>query len=86
MNALLEQEFISKPLETLANEVVNNILNGLMYGKCLPILEAVYYNGLDSVSTKDSFSGYLERYTLASDLGQVVFFCGRLMHNGLQAN
>jgi hypothetical protein len=68
VNDLLKQEYIPKPAQTLAGEVVKAMLNGLAYGECLPILEAVYCNWLDSVRYQDSISGYLSRYTLPSDM------------------
>ena len=68
VNDLLKQEYISKPAQTLAGEVVRALLDGLAYNKCPPILEAVYHNWLDSVSYQESFSRYLEGYTLPSDI------------------
>lgn len=64
VNDLLEQEFIPKPPKTLAGEVVKAMLDGLAYGKCHSILESVYSSWLDSVSYRDSFSGYLDKYSL----------------------
>ncbi len=64
VNELLGQEYFSKPPETLAREVVNCILDGLIADTCHPDLEAVYHNWLDSVSYKDSFKGYLGQYKL----------------------
>lgn len=68
VNDLLKQEYIPKPAKTLAGEVVKAILDGLACGKPIPILEAVYYDWLDSVSYRDSFSKYLSNYTLPSDM------------------
>ncbi|MDD2389457.1 MAG: PglZ domain-containing protein [Desulfobacterales bacterium] len=68
VNDLLKQEYISKPAQTLAGEVVKAMLDAMAYGKCYPILEAVYYNWLDSVSCRDSFSGYLDDYSLPADM------------------
>lgn len=68
VNDLLKQEYIPKPAQTLAGEVVKSILDGLAYGKPIPILEAVYYDWLDSVSYRDSFTHYLSNYTLPSDV------------------
>jgi len=68
VNDLLEQEYIAKPAQTLANEVVKTMLDGLAYGKCHPTLVSVYHNWLDSVSYRDSFSGYLDNYSLPEDI------------------
>ena len=68
VNDLLKQEYIPKPALTLANEVVKTLLDGLVAGKPQPILEAVYYDWLDSVSYRDSFSNYLINYKLPSDM------------------
>lgn len=68
VNELLGQEFIQKPAPTLAVEVVKALLDGLAYGKPLPLLEEVYRNWLDSVSYRDSFIGYLDNYRLPTGL------------------
>ena len=68
VNDLLKQEYIQKPAKTLASEVVKAILDGLACGKPIPILEAVYYDWLDSVSYRGSFSSHLSKYKLPSDI------------------
>ena len=68
VNDLLEQEYIPKPPQTLAAEAVNKMLDGLVSGKCHSTLEAVYRNWLDSISYRDSFSGYLSSYKLPPDM------------------
>ena len=68
VNDLLKQKYIQKPAQTLAGEVVKTLLDGLAFGKPLPILEAVYYDWLDSVSYRDSFSAYLINYKLPSNM------------------
>jgi hypothetical protein len=68
VNKLLDQEYVFKPAQTLANEVVKAMLDGLAFGKCNQTLEAVYNSWLDSVSYKGSFSGYLSNYVLPSDM------------------
>lgn len=68
VNELLEQEYLSKPVGTLAMEVVNSMLDGLASGSCHPILETVYRGWLDSVSFKKSFAGYLSQYTLPAGI------------------
>ena len=59
VNELLKQEFIVKPAQTLANEVVKTMLDGLARNKKNAVLDDVYKNWLDSVSYKDSFDRYL---------------------------
>lgn len=68
VNELLKQDYIAKPVQTLAGEVVKAMLDGLAFGKPIPILEAVYNNWLDSVSYRSSFAGYLGNYKLPTDL------------------
>ncbi len=68
VNDLLKQEYIPKPPQTLAGEVVKSMLDGLAYGALHPIFEAVYRNWLDSVSYRKSFSDYLSKYKLPSDI------------------
>ena len=48
--------------------MVKTLLDGLALGKPLPILEAVFYDWLDSVSYRDSFSSYLVNYKLPSNI------------------
>lgn len=68
VNELLGQDYFYKPAATLASEVVNAILDGLAEGTINKSLEYTYNNWLDSVTYKDSFSDYLDRYTLPSEL------------------
>jgi len=68
VNELLKQDYISKPPETLAEEVVKSMFDGLTYGSCNQVLEAVYQNWLDSVSFKSSFKHYLSNYTLPENI------------------
>ena len=68
INDLLEQEYISKPAQTLAGEVVKAMLDGLAYGKRHPLLELVYNNWLDSLSYRESLFRYLDSYSLPSDM------------------
>lgn len=68
VNELLGQENIDKPAQTLANEIVKTMLNGLAEGNCNKILESVYQSWLDSVSYKSSFKDYLRNFTFSNDL------------------
>lgn len=68
VNELLGQDDLNKPATTMAGEVVKAMLDGLAEGCCNKTLESVYQNWLDSVSYRDSFYGYLGRYTLSTEL------------------
>jgi hypothetical protein len=68
VNDLLDQEYINKPAVTVAREVVNAMFNGLANGNCNKILESVYMIWLDSISYRDSFSGYLKNYSLPTGI------------------
>jgi len=68
VNDLLGQDFIQKPAKTLASEVVKAMLDGLASGSCNPTLEAVYHNWIDSVTYRESFSVYLDTYTIPSNI------------------
>lgn len=68
VSELLNQDYVSKPPETLAKEIVNSMLDGLAYGSCDATLERVYHKWLDSNSFKSSFQHYLDQYTLPSGI------------------
>ncbi len=68
VNALLDQEYISKPSATLAEEVVNAMLDGLARDSCDPVLEAVYRNWLDSKRFGFSLDGYVKNYQPPSNI------------------
>jgi hypothetical protein len=68
VNELLKQDYIAKPVKTLAEEVVKAMLDGLAVDDCNKILQSIYTTWLDSVSYQDSFKNYLNNYTLPSDL------------------
>lgn len=68
VNEMLGQEYLVKPATTLADEVVRAILDGLAEGNCNETLYSVYQNWLDSVSYRDSFIEYLDRYTFLPEL------------------
>lgn len=68
VNELLGQDYLLKPATTLASEVVKAMLGGLAEGNCNKTLESVYKQWLDSVSYRDSFNGYLDSYTLSSEV------------------
>ena len=68
VNELLGQEYIEKPASTLAVEVVTAMLNGLAVNNCDKILLAVYTTWLDSLSYRDSFVPYLDKYKLDNSI------------------
>tara|TARA_R110002050_G_scaffold158381_5_gene287681 strand:+ start:2150 stop:4381 length:2232 start_codon:yes stop_codon:yes gene_type:complete len=68
INDLLDQEYIDKPAQTLANEVVNNLLLGLLTNKPNELLFNVYKAWLDSVSFKKSFLNYRDKFKLPKKL------------------
>lgn len=59
---LLGQTYVKKPTQTLATEVVNELLDGLWNNKVNPILFNVYKAWLDSLSYQKSFNSYLSKY------------------------
>lgn len=67
VNDLLGQDHLLKPATTLAGEVVKAMLDGLVAGCCNKTLESVYKNWLDSVTYRNSFGRYLDKYTLSLD-------------------
>lgn len=68
VNELIGQDYLSKPASTLAGEVVKAMLDGLANGSCDKTLESVYKGWLDSVSYRDSFSGYLGNYKIREEV------------------
>jgi len=68
VNELLNQDYVSKPPETLAKEVVKSMFDGLAYGSCNTILEKVYQTWLDSHRFKSSFEHYLRQYILPENI------------------
>lgn len=68
VNELLGKDYIPKPATTLASEVAESMLDGLAKGNCNKTLYSVYENWLDSVSYRESFNEYLDRYKLPSEI------------------
>lgn len=68
VNELLNQDYLPKPPETLAEEVVKLMFDGLIYNTCDQVLETVYHDWLDSVSYRSSFENYLNSYTLPNNI------------------
>ena len=68
VNKLLKQEYISKPPQTLAKEVVKVMFDGLSHGRCNKTLRDVYHKWLDSVTYRKSLSNYIKDYKLPEDV------------------
>lgn len=68
---LIGQPHVDKPPKTLAKEVVDHLLDGLLSGTPHLVLMTVYENWLDSVSYKPSFLKYLRHYKIPA--GTEVF-------------
>ncbi|WP_075603951.1 hypothetical protein [Saccharicrinis aurantiacus] len=66
VNELIGQSYVKKPAKTLAKEVVEKMLNGLLHNSTNAVLFNVYKNWLDSLSYKASFQAYLEKYKIAA--------------------
>ena len=64
INELIGQVYIKKPAETLANEVVHFLFDGLLNNNPNQILLKVYYNWLDSKTYQKSFFKYLKKYQI----------------------
>ena len=64
VNELIGQAYLEKPSQTLASEVVEKMLNGLLNNQPINILVNVYKNWLDSISFKASFLAYLSKYKI----------------------
>ena len=65
---LINQSYTKKPVETIATEVVNCLLDGLWNNNVNPVLFNVYIAWLDSVSYKASFKDYLAKYKTAKKI------------------
>jgi len=68
VNELLKQDYIPKPPNTLAKELVTSMLDSLVLGTSQGTLYQVYEQWVDSVSYKKSLLGYLSNYTLPANL------------------
>ncbi len=68
VNELIGHDYLDKPVETLASEVVKTMLDGLADDDCNKTLESVYKSWLDSVSYHESFNGYLGSYAIPTKL------------------
>jgi len=68
VNDLLGQYDLAKPAKALAEEVVKNMLDGLVQGECDKTLETIYKSWLDSISFRNSFNAYLDDYAIPKDI------------------
>lgn len=67
-NELLGQEYLDKPAATLAEEIVKAMLDTLAYGYSNNTLESIYKSWLDSLTYRDSFKSYLDKYKIESGI------------------
>ncbi|UCN01378.1 PglZ domain-containing protein [Sulfurimonas sp. SWIR-19] len=68
VNEYLHQQYVDKPATTLANEVVNYILDGLLTNKLDNLSKSVYTQWLDSKEYGNSFDEYLKKYKVDDSL------------------
>lgn len=68
VSELLGQDYIQKPAQTLANEIVKKMLDGLALGSCDKTLKKIYSSWLDSLAYRKSFFRYLEGYKLPTSV------------------
>lgn len=64
VNELINQPYINKPADILAQEVVFHLLDGLANNNPNKILLEAYNNWLDSKTYQKSFNQYLKKYKL----------------------
>jgi len=61
---LLDHPYMKKPANTLANEVVKRILDGLVYNDLPPLLLQIYYRWADSETYRSKLDKYIQSYKL----------------------
>jgi hypothetical protein len=64
LHELLDQQYISKPAKTLADEVVKRMLDGLANNDISEPMLALYYKWADSSSYRPSLDTYIHNYNL----------------------
>lgn len=65
---LIGKPYVKKPPMTLAKEVVDTMLRGLLTGNLPPALSQVYESWLDSVSYRESFHEYLDAFSVPASV------------------
>lgn len=68
LNEHLKQDYLPKPVKTLAAEVVKALFDGLLNNQPDKLLMSVYANWLDSRSYKPSFDTYLKAFSLSQQV------------------
>jgi len=68
VNEYLKQQYVDKPAMTLASEVVNHILDGLLTNKLDNLSKSVYTQWLDSKEYGSSFDNYLKNYKVNNSI------------------
>ncbi len=64
IHELLNQQYISKPAKTLADEVVKRMLDGLANNEISDTLLQLYYKWVDSTTYRPSLETYISNYKL----------------------
>jgi hypothetical protein len=64
LNDLLGQQYISKPAQTLADEVVKRMLDGLVNNEISDTLLTLYHKWSDSATYRPSLETYIRNYKL----------------------
>ncbi len=72
VNALLKQDYIEKPAETLAKEVVTKIFDSLVSNSLTKPFNEIYFHWLDSKTYHTSFDNYLKNYKLPAGIDTSV--------------
>jgi len=68
IHELLDQQYITKPAKTLAEEVVKKMLDGLVNNEISATLLQLYYQWADSTTYRPSLETYIRNYKLIGTL------------------
>jgi len=61
---LINSDYIEKPVETFADEIVEYIFNSILINKLEKPFKEIYFNWIDSNTYKPSFEKYLKKFKL----------------------
>ena len=67
LHELLGQKYLVKPAQTLADEIVKHLLDGLANNEISDTLLQLYYKWTDSATYRSSLEGYILKYKLNSN-------------------
>ncbi|MCP9762297.1 PglZ domain-containing protein [Lacihabitans soyangensis] len=68
LHELLEQPYLKKSAQTLADEVVKKMLDGLAYNEISETLLELYYKWTDSATYKPSLETYIRNYKISNEV------------------